>query len=213
MNANEPIDNATRNMINQFKKPISFSLEINDGVSLYKEIEKINNDQFQSDIYIVGGSSDNKIYTNFIKKIQLEQLSIGNKNYLIKDSLIKYNWINTKEIDTIQGFKTAKAFIKIDENTIVEAWYAKDLPYKIGPKLYSGLPGLILRLKTTYINQLNSYQIIECVKISTPNSLMIPSLTKGEKISRKDYNNIYKEYSKKIRESIIDECKKDCGDL
>lgn len=190
-------------MADKFKQPIPFKLEINDSISLYKEIEKISNQQNESQIFIVGGTSKNIIYTNFLKGIQTEQLSVDDKNFLIKDSVVNYPWKLTKETDKLQGFNVYKAYFNKDENTLVEAWYSKEIPFRTGPGLYLGLPGLILKLKITYKDQSNSYKLIEATKVTLGKSQKINPLTKGNQVNREEFKRIYDEYIKKVKENII----------
>lgn len=193
----------TQRMADKFKQPIPFKLEINDSISLYKEIEKISNQQNESQIFIVGGTSKNIIYTNFVKGIQTEQLSVDDKNFLIKDSVINYPWKLTKETDKLQGFNVYKAYFNKDENTLVEAWYSKEIPFRTGPDLYLGLPGLILKLKITYKDQSNSYKLIEATKVNLGKSQKINPLTKGNQVNREEFKKIYDGYIKKVKENII----------
>ena len=68
----------------------------------------------------------------------------------------KLDWELSNETKIIDQFTCFKAILK--QNVIgrlgnklvliTEAWYAPALPYAFGPKEFSGLPGLILELKT-----------------------------------------------------------------
>ncbi len=60
-------------------------------------------------------------------------------------------WIIEDETQTIKGLLCKKARLKINgektKNTAeIVAWFCESLPYTVGPKGYTGLPGLIVRL-------------------------------------------------------------------
>lgn len=111
--------------------------------SYFQKIERINNEQekvsfsfttIESNIFI---DSETQTYQQYID-------FNGNK-FIINDILPQYNWSLTRETKSISGQEVRKATHK-NEETEITAWYAPNLPYKIGPIYTNGLPGLILEL-------------------------------------------------------------------
>lgn len=74
----------------------------------------------------------------------------------------------------------------------ITAWFCPDIPVKDGPYLFSGLPGLILKLEMQ-----NS--VITAIDYQTfnDNVLVINKPNKGKKVKRKDFDNLM---AKKIKE-------------
>lgn len=87
----------------------------------------------------------------------------------------KNEWIIEDETQTIKGLLCKKARRKMNaekksKNTAeIIAWFCESLPYTVGPKGYTGLPGLIVRLDTeieafgglTQRDELKSYSLLK----------------------------------------------------
>jgi len=58
------------------------------------------------------------------------------------------SWKITQDTLTINKLFCRKAVLKRD-TTSIDAWFCTDIPFKDGPFSYFGLPGLIIKLKTT----------------------------------------------------------------
>ncbi|WP_203294234.1 GLPGLI family protein [Luteirhabdus pelagi] len=87
--------------------------------------------------------------------------------------------------------------IEVPKQILVTAWFTPQIPVGNGPGEYGGLPGLIL--------ELNAYRTtILCTKIVMNPSEMdaIEPLTKGEEVSRSEYNAIIAEKIKEMRENF-----------
>lgn len=110
-------------------------------------------DQEDINIAIVGFVTGKEYYTDLItKKVYYKE---ADGTYTV-GNLSSYEWELSNETKTINIFTCYKALLKQDSKDhmgnkivlITEAWYAPALPYAFGPKEFSGLPGLILELKT-----------------------------------------------------------------
>lgn len=137
------------NMIKSFGDPKDYTLTINDTESTYKKVEKLNNGQgnggFSVSVSFSGGG--NGIFKNLATKEYSKNVSIMDKEYLIKEKFTEYNWQLSRETKKIIGFDTKKATAVIDSTKTVVAWYAPSITVKDGPSLYNGLPGLILEIE------------------------------------------------------------------
>ena len=74
--------------------------------------------------------------------------NISANAYRYTDSLPTFNWQLLPEHRTIAGHKCAKAVGRYMGRTY-EAWYATDIPARLGPWKFYGLPGLVLHVYDT----------------------------------------------------------------
>ena len=137
------------NMFKGMAEPKDYTLTINDNLSTYKKVEKLNNGQgsgrFSMSISFSGGG--NGIVKDLSTKEYSKSVNLMDKSYLIKDKLTDYKWQLTRETKKIIGFDVKKATVIIDSTKSVVAWYAPSITVKDGPSMYNGLPGLILELE------------------------------------------------------------------
>ena len=137
------------NMFKSLTEPKDYTLMINDNQSTYKKVEKLSNGQgsggFSISVSMSGGG--NGIYKDLGIKEYTKSVDLMDKSYLIKDKFTEYKWQLSRETKKIIGFDVKKATSIIDSTTSVVAWYAPNITVKDGPKMYNGLPGLILELE------------------------------------------------------------------
>ena len=83
----------------------------------------------------------------------------------------------------------AEATYKTYSSTIsIEAWYALDIPVNYGPMNFTGLPGLIIELKT------NKAQFIATnITLNPKNKVVIKKPKKGKEVTSKKFESILKE--------------------
>ena len=86
----------------------------------------------------------NIILTNLKTETSINQKSIYEETYLVKDSIRKINWKITDEFRTIAGYDCRRANALIMDSIYVVAFYAETIPVSGGPETFSGLPGMIL---------------------------------------------------------------------
>ena len=86
--------------------------------------------------------------------------------------------------------------IEIPEEVTVTAWFTPQIPVGTGPGEYGGLPGLILELNVDRTT-------ILCSKIvmNPKEADAIEAPTKGDKVTREEYNLIVKEKTDEMREN------------
>lgn len=98
---------------------------------------------------------------------------------------VSLDWDLTSEVDTLNGVPVQKALVKT-QNTIWEAWFAPGIPIQQGPYLFSGLPGLIIKIQDK-----NKYWTFELMRLTTLTNRTIdmPARKKwGDKlISKSDF--------------------------
>ncbi|AXG69724.1 protein of unknown function (Porph_ging) [Kordia sp. SMS9] len=99
-----------------------------------------------------------------------------------------------KKQDSIKAANDPFSQVDIPKEILVTAWYTLDIPINQGPGEYWGLPGLILEIsayKTTIL----------CSKIvmNPGEKELIEEPTKGEVVTRKEYNEIVKNKMQEMR--------------
>jgi len=139
--------------------------------------------------------NNNSIYINYKEERFAHQKFLLDKRFLIKDSIYKLNWKITSASKNIGKYICYKAILRKDTHNkdfflrlkrdYIEAWFAPELPYKYGPMLYNGLPGLILETndgKTTIV----------CTSIELKKEVSkIKEPKKGKIVSKDKYESIY----------------------
>ncbi|OUD36580.1 GLPGLI family protein [Flavobacterium sp. FPG59] len=138
-----------------------YTLEYNNGISLYKNNLETKNVDIKETVVIENTTGreetsykiGNKLiekwyYKDFIKNELLFQIYNG-KDFYGNDKLQEWNWQITNETREINGFKCKKA----TSNSFgydFTAWFTEDIAVNAGPDKFDGLPGLILYLGTPY---------------------------------------------------------------
>lgn len=100
-------------------------------------------------------ASENTVIQDFEQHKLTAQKEIYEKNYIINDSLPKYQWKMHDELREIAGYQCRKATTVIHDSVVVVAYYTEQILVSSGPESFGGLPGMILgiaipRLYTTW---------------------------------------------------------------
>ena len=123
---------------------ISDSTKLNDADAWARDVNKTltrkkRNDKTGMCYYIL---------TDLQGKTYVYKDRIGTNAFRYTDSLPNFNWKILPEQKTIAGHKCAKAVGKYMGRTY-EAWYATDIPERLGPWKFNGLPGLVMAVYDT----------------------------------------------------------------
>lgn len=204
--------NSTNKKISRNFVPTTFELIIDGNFSEFKYIEKLTNQPEELGI-VMQLTSDN-FFINLKENKYFVEEKIFNKKYLISDSIRKLDWKIEKETKEIAGFSARKASVIIkeeDRDSQLTVYYAPKLPYKIGPELYGGLPGLILQLDLFWTSIEGSVvgEHYKAVKIEVLNDNYKIKLPKGKTISYEESESIADEHFEKIKEMHQGEVDKD----
>jgi len=136
-------------------KPEYFVLHIKQPLSVYvpkvsEEKENADDPMNQSQVEVMKFESNHsKVYKNFVEDVYLENTSLLGKSFLIKDTIPKYDWQITQDTTSIGKFLCKKAIVTNAAGEEITAWFTNEIPISAGPSQYGGLPGLILRCKTS----------------------------------------------------------------
>ena len=150
-------ENSKETLINSYhlNKSVHAILEFNKNESFYKASKRDTDKQRNKTLrglnfsFILAVGSYYKYYSNTLENIQFYKAqNLGGQFELVYFE--KHKWKLVDGNTNILGYSCKKA-IKINENkkskneTIV--WYTEKIPFSFGPKDYSGLPGLILKIE------------------------------------------------------------------
>lgn len=195
----------------------TFILNFNQQESTYIQDKELSPQAPQAGgvrvVMFDSGSSD-VLYKNIKAKTYTSQKDIGGKYFLIKDTLQKDDWQMTGETKKIGNYTcykatksneiTRKSFINTDgekeetekkETIVTTVWYTPEIPVSNGPKLYGGLPGLILEVQS-------GKQTIVCSEIvlNPKEKLKIKKPKRGKKVTQKEFKEIMDEHTKEFLE-------------
>lgn len=191
----------------EFKIPKRyFELILNKEESIWKSIEKVNNEQNEDKGMIakISFPPSGAFYKNVKDRILVEEVKSYSQDYLVKDSLSELSWKITKEAKDILEVNVQKATY-IDEENGVEliAWYAPKLNFKNGPDAYWGLPGLILEIEAiTHFDDgskmSQTYTVTKIEALKSNKKIVQP--TKGMIVTQAELNQINQENFEKMRQ-------------
>ncbi|WP_372746183.1 GLPGLI family protein [Lutibacter sp.] len=217
----------------------TYELSFDKTASIYKEEQKL--DQTGGGpgggmrMMMMGGGATGNYYKNTQTKTSTKENEFSGKNFLVKDSLVTYDWKmeqETKMIGQNMCFK-ATTIVEMPETkstfnfrrpedrkeeekepeepkielVVVTAWYTLDIPVNHGPGEYWGLPGLILEISYGETN-------IMCTKIviNPKEKTDISEPSKGKVVTQKEYDAILKEKMSEMRERFQNERQKSGSD-
>ncbi len=164
------------------------------------------------------------VYKNLVTKKTLQSSEFMGKKFLISHDQNKLKWVMEKEQKMIGNYLCFKATALVkkpktitsvwrksekendsiqgssnneinEEYTTVTAWYSPQIPVSHGPAEYSGLPGLILELTTD-----NSVMLCTKVIMNPEKRIEISEPTKGEFVTRSEFENIVEVKTKEMRD-------------
>ncbi len=158
----------------------AFNVKIEDEVNEVKEVNSVGD----TIVSIVSSAGiDLKTKESFHYKDFKNNKSYDEQYYdepiKIIDSVSALKWKILNEKATILGYSCRKAVTKY-YNLDVYAWFTEDLPISDGPSIYSGLPGLILKIEHNYL-EIVAFD----VKIKKEAFSLKPPVFKGKVFSHK----------------------------
>ncbi|MGF1533298.1 MAG: GLPGLI family protein, partial [Bernardetiaceae bacterium] len=107
--------------------------------------------------------------------------SVISEPQIIKGDFLDYGWKLHDSTKTVLGYPCKMAIGRDETNVTVTAWYTEDIPIPNGPRLLTGLPGLILEISIAKF-------VTTATKISFPESIPDFEALQSEKaISLEEY--------------------------
>ncbi|WNW01036.1 GLPGLI family protein [Tenacibaculum sp. HL-MS23] len=201
------MEKTSKEVSSRFKEKIKLLKKNNDNLSCFLDFDK------NMSVFYV----DNKMNSEGRKKRNITEIKVGKGTFFtdnIKSEIINHKnsfgsdfevvypqsiWSIAQQTKKIGKFICYKATTEVvqkgrwGEKTIpVIAWFTTDLPYRFGPKQYSGLPGVILELTegslTFYAQKIKLNQISLKLKEREGG---------GQRVTKKEFDDI----SKKVFEN------------
>lgn len=172
--------------INNAKDILAF-LEFDKQHAIHKLDSKLKNDGIRSmNITRTVAGNKKKYYTNnsLVQKNSEIECSVFEKCFLIKQP--KPVWEISQETKIIGGYLCYRAVYQnpLSNGKKPIAWFAPKIPARYGPKIYTGLPGLILELEDSSVT-------FTAIKIEiNPKEKIIITKPEGETISKANYEKL-----------------------
>jgi len=207
----------------QFEK--TYLLNFSKEESVFKEEESLEAPQPGGmQIIIAGMGGSDILYKNTKENRFANQVEMYGKVFLIHDKLQKQDWKLGSETKNIGDYTCYKATLTRerpvdvegipDEDAIPEmeayittAWYTPQIPVSNGPRVYHGLPGLILEIN-------DGSETIICSKIvmNPKDKISISEPNKGKKLDQAAFDVIMEKKMREMRKRYEREGDHDDGE-
>ena len=175
----------------------TYYLDFNLTASVFKEKPKLDagkNMRFNGMIKRI-------LYKNLATKTYKDYRPVMSEAYLVSDSLPDYHWKITGESKKIGNFNVIKAVgnEQIEQNgkektQKITAWFAPELPIGNGPKMYWGLPGLIIELHAG-----KAVYVLKELIANPKDKIEIKAPEKGKKVNYEEFKKERKEIFEKMQ--------------
>jgi GLPGLI family protein len=217
-----------KNLQESLKKALekNYVLTFNKTESIYQEEHKLESPEPANGARMMIESFDyGKNYKNIKDKIEIVEEDFLGKEFLINDSLKKWDWKLESETKKIGDFLCSKAtciepiskedkkeyedYLKRKESgktqlfsmeepkdKVITVWYTSEIPISQGPHNYWGLPGLILE-----VNDGETVLLCSGVVLNPKEKIEIKVPTKGKKVNKKTYDKIVSEQLESMKDS------------
>lgn len=173
-------------------------LESDGNSSIFKEGQNLGKERIRmgedGNIISVAKMEDTFTFVNFKENKIISKRTLGSDGYKVHEDLKSIEWqLIPGEIKNINGFKSYKAKGEFRGRNYV-AWYSPDIPLRVGPWKFQGLPGLILDIRDSTNNfQWTATEIVYPYSNGSP--IEEPNEENLTEISLKDYVILMKDYS------------------
>lgn len=207
----------------------TYELSFNKIESVYEEPQKLEAPSGSSGARVMmvntSSSGDGKSYKNIKDKTVLSEEDFFGKEFLVSDSLLKWDWKLVNETKKIGNFTCYKAIgvipvskedleayekmknKKSESKTVlftvnepkdrtITVWYTPEIPVSHGPGEYWGLPGLIMEVN-------DAKTVILCSKIvlNPKDKVVIKMPKKGKKVTKKEYEALIEKQLEGMKDS------------
>jgi GLPGLI family protein len=177
------------------------SLLFNENASLYtnQKTDGPADDQMTESggmkIMIKMQEPDNKMYTDFSAKKQIEQREFMTRMFLIEKELGVSDWKLTGNEKTILGYSCQEATREPNDSTKIVAWFTPSIPIPAGPGEYLNLPGLVLAVDFDNGRRTLTAKSIEAI---TVDNKMLAKPKEGKKTTEAEFKKIVDEKMKEM---------------
>lgn len=154
-----------------------------------------NHEEDGVEMMVIMDKPEMKQYVNLKDSVVIEQQTVMDKLFLIKDKPERIPWKFTSEKDSVLDYLCQKATY-LSDTTEITAWYTSKIPAPFGPSGFGQLPGLILKLdiggRVTYT--------ATALKLGEVQEGMIVAPKKGKKVTPEQFKKIQDEKRKEMEE-------------
>lgn len=207
----------------------TYELSFNKTESVYEEPQRLESPSGSSGAKMVvvntSSSGDGKSYKNIKDKTVLSEEDFFGKEFLVSDSLPKWDWklvdetkkignftcykaigvipVSKKDIERYEKMKNKKSESKTvlftpsePKDRTITVWYTPEIPVSHGPGEYWGLPGLIMEVN-------DAKTVILCSKIvlNPKDKVVIKMPKKGKKVTKKEYEALIEKQMESMKDS------------
>lgn len=117
-----------------------FKLSFNRNQAIYTTFQEDENERFRW--YRTITNLTHK--TDFVTDSFVQNRSVYDESFVIKDSISRPVWKLTGEYRNIAGYNCRRATTILYDSVFVIAFFTEAIPVSGGPDLFAGLPGMIL---------------------------------------------------------------------
>lgn len=162
--ASNYINKELENIVDENASEIIYTLLVNGNQSVFFCEKNLQQKNDKLNLLYINSKLIGTIYKDLEEKIQIQNKTVFDEEFTIKDSLPSYNWeLDDKETKLIDNMLCYKAINRqiiekkienekneieiIRKEKITIAWYCPSININAGPLSFYGLPGLILILE------------------------------------------------------------------
>jgi len=120
--SNKDMEKMVKEAMNE---PTNYTLTLTQNESDFRMVEKLKNEQPSEGLVVKISAGNGITYKNLTENVSLKATSGFNQDFLIKDSLRKYDWKITRESKEILGYEVRKAEAAVDSTTQRPAGFVK----------------------------------------------------------------------------------------
>ena len=177
------------------------SLVFNENASLYtnQKKEEASEDQIEGEggmmVMVRMQEPDNKMFTDFAGKKQIEQREFMTRMFLIEKELGVSDWKITGNSKEILGYTCQEAVREPNDSTKIVAWFTPTIPIPSGPGEYLNLPGLVLAVDLDNGKHTLTAKSIEPMEVDAK---MIAKPKEGKKTTEEGFKKIVDEKMKEM---------------
>lgn len=179
----------------------SKSLVFNENASLYmnEKSDETSAEQIAGEggamVFVKMQEPDNKMFTDFSGKKQIEQREFMTRMFLIEKELGVSDWKLTGNQKEILGYACQEAVRETTDSTKVTAWFTPSIPIPAGPAEFLNLPGMVLGVDLDNGRRTLTATSIEAMDVDAK---MLAKPKEGKKVTETEFKDIVAEKMKEM---------------
>ena len=183
----------------------TYDLRFNLNESSWAEVESLNVQGDKKEAWW-NEAKNGTLYKDLANLNYELETEVFDKPFLVKDKLELPQWELRDETKQIGSYQVQKAVLKIEKKVLafgqeepqivfdeIVAWFCPQIPVAHGPKLFWGLPGLILEIQEGSLTY-----ICEKIELNSREEIRINRPKKGQEVSKKELDQIVEEKTEEI---------------